>query len=64
MLQLRIAVLDKRIIDGTFTEFDSKTYLSWINSMRRMLSTLGLQPPEHWNGSGKNLNLKDVGDAA
>lgn len=43
-LQLRCAVLDQRIIDGSFTDFDSKTYLAWANSLRRALVDLGLKP--------------------
>lgn len=42
MLQLRCAVLDKRIIDGTFTQYDSNTYLAFSNSLRLSLTALGL----------------------
>jgi hypothetical protein len=41
-LQLRCAVLDRRIIDGSFSDFDSKQYLAFSNSLRRALSSLGL----------------------
>ena len=44
MLQLRIAALDARIIDGTFTEYDSKVYLAFSNSLTRTLTALGVQP--------------------
>ena|SRR5271170_2684935 len=44
MLQLRIAALDARIIDGTFTEYDSKVYLAFSNSLTRTLTALGLTP--------------------
>ena len=43
MLQLRIAVLDRKIIDGTFSEYDSKTYLAFSNSLTRTLAVLGLK---------------------
>jgi hypothetical protein len=42
-LQLRCAVLDKRIADGTFTDYDSKTYLAFSNSLRRAMEALGLE---------------------
>ena len=44
MLQLRCAVLDKKILDGTFSEYDAKTYLAFSNSLRRSLEALGLGP--------------------
>ena len=44
MLQLRLATLDERIVDGGFTEYDSKTYLAWSNSLTRTLVMLGLDP--------------------
>ena len=44
MLQLRCAVLDRKILDGTFSEFDAKTYLAFSNSLRRSLEALGLGP--------------------
>jgi hypothetical protein len=43
MLQLRIAALDARIVDGSFTEYDAKTYLAFHNSLTRTLLGLGLQ---------------------
>jgi hypothetical protein len=42
-LQLRCAVLDKRLADGTFTDYDSKTYLAFSNSLRRAMEALGLE---------------------
>jgi hypothetical protein len=39
-LQLSICALDQRIIDGTFTDYDSKTYLAWSNSLTRCLVAL------------------------
>ncbi len=44
MLQLRCAVLDKKVLDGTFSEYDAKTYLAFSNSLRRSLESLGLGP--------------------
>jgi hypothetical protein len=44
MLQLRIAALDRKIVDETFTEYDSKVYLAFSNSLTRTLIGLGLQP--------------------
>lgn len=44
MLQLRVAMLDGRVLDGTFTEYDAKTYLAFSYSLRRSLVALGLEP--------------------
>jgi hypothetical protein len=44
MLQLRLSALDRRIIEGGFTEFDAKEYLAWSNSLTRTLVALGLEP--------------------
>jgi hypothetical protein len=44
MLQLRVAVLDGKILDGTFSEYDAKTYLAFSNSLARTLDRLGLAP--------------------
>jgi hypothetical protein len=44
MLQLRCAVLDGKILDGTFSEYDAKTYLAFSNSLTRTLAALGLHP--------------------
>jgi hypothetical protein len=44
MLQLRVATLDRKIRDGTFSEYDSKTYLAFSNSLARTLKTLGVEP--------------------
>jgi hypothetical protein len=44
MLQLRCAVLDGKMLDGTFSEYDAKTYLAFSNSLSRTLAALGLQP--------------------
>jgi hypothetical protein len=44
MLQLRCAALDRKILDGTFSEYDSKVYLAFSNSLVRTLKALGIQP--------------------
>jgi len=44
MSQLRLAALDRRIVDGSFTEYDAKTYLAFSNSYTRTLVALGLEP--------------------
>jgi len=44
MLQLRCAVLDEKIVDGTFSEYDAKTYLAFSNSLTRTMTALGLEP--------------------
>jgi len=43
MLQLRCATLDRRIIDGSFTEYDAKTFLAFSNSLTRTMKALGLE---------------------
>ena len=44
MLQLRLATLDAKILDGGFTDHDSRAYLAWNNSLVRLLGQLGLEP--------------------
>jgi hypothetical protein len=44
MLQLRCAALDRKVLDGTFSEYDAKTYLAFSNSLTRTLKALGVQP--------------------
>ena len=45
MLQLRCAVLDRRIIDGTFTQYDNNSYIAFTNALRRALVALGIVDP-------------------
>jgi len=45
MLELRAAMLDQKIIDGTFTEYDSKVYNAIVNSIARVYRTLGIERP-------------------
>jgi hypothetical protein len=42
MLQLRVATLDEKIVDGTFTDLDSRTYLAFSNTLRRTMLALGV----------------------
>jgi hypothetical protein len=43
MLQLRVAMLDQKIIDGEIlTVMDNNQYLAWSNSLVRTLAQLGL----------------------
>jgi hypothetical protein len=50
MLQLRCAALDRKILDGSFTEYDAKTYLAFSNSLTRALKALlGAQPAAELN---------------
>jgi hypothetical protein len=60
-LALRCATLDKKIADGTFTNFDSNVYLAWNNSLRRNLIAFGFEKG-FWGG--KALGFGDVDDAA
>jgi len=43
MLQLRCAKFDQKILDGTFSEYDSKVFLAFSNSLTRTLKALGLE---------------------
>jgi hypothetical protein len=45
-LQLRCAALDQRILDGSFTEYDSKTYLAWCSTLARLMARLDGAAPE------------------
>jgi hypothetical protein len=44
-LQLRVALLDKKIAAGhAFTEVDSNCYISWSNALVRTMARLGFEP--------------------
>jgi len=45
MLELRAAMLDAKIVAGTFTEYDGKTYNAIVNSIARVYRTLGIERP-------------------
>ena len=43
-LQLRLALLDKKIADGAnFTEIDSNSFIAWSNALVRTMSRLGFE---------------------
>ncbi len=44
MLQLRCAVLDRKIVDGTCTADEAKAQSALSSSLARILATLGLRP--------------------
>jgi hypothetical protein len=56
-LQLRCAALDARILDGTFTDYDAKTYLAFSNSLTRVMVALGLGAP---TAADKPPSLDDI----
>ena len=65
MLQLRCAVLDQKVLDGSFSEYDAKTYLAFSNSLRRTLAALGLQPAASKPPTlAQYLAARQQGDAA
>lgn len=43
MLQLRLALLDQKMVDGRLSAFDGKEYIAWANALRRALVALGLE---------------------
>jgi hypothetical protein len=46
MLELRAAMLDQKVIAGTFTDYDGKTYNAVINSLTRVYKVLGVERPQ------------------
>ena len=46
MLELRAAMLDQKVIDGSFTDYDGKTYNAVINSITRVYKVLGIGRPK------------------
>lgn len=44
-VHLRCALLDAKIVEGTFSEQDSRCYLAAVNTERRILAQLGLEAP-------------------
>ena len=39
-LSLRIALMDRKLTEGTFTQIDSNVYLAWVGSLNRTISRL------------------------
>jgi len=56
MYQLRVAKLDEKVINGTFTIFDSKVYDSATNKLTRVLTALGIEAA---SASAKPLALDE-----
>ena len=54
-LTVKCCQIDAKILSGTDTDYDSKSYLAWSNALRRALRDLGFEPPEP-----KRLTLADV----
>jgi hypothetical protein len=46
MLELRAAMLDQKVIEGSFTDYDWKTYNAIINSLTRVYKVLGIGRPK------------------
>ena len=44
-LELRAALFDQKIVDGTFTALDSSTYYALVGAMRRCYAAIGLDRP-------------------
>jgi len=44
-MQLRCAMLDARLIDGTYTPYDNSTHAAFSNALRRTLLALHLETP-------------------
>jgi hypothetical protein len=64
MLQLRCATLDRKIIDGSFSDYDSKTYLAFSNSLARTLKALGIEPAAADKPPTLNDYFRSRGEAA
>jgi hypothetical protein len=63
MLQLRCAVLDQRVVDGSFTEYDAKN-LAFSNSLSRTLAWLGLEPAAAASSNPRAALLRRCAPAA
>ena len=42
-LDLRCSLFEQKLLDGTYTELDSRTHCAAINTQRRLFSALGLR---------------------
>jgi hypothetical protein len=40
-MSIKVSLMDQRIAEGRDTEYDSKTYLAWSNSLQRSLLKIG-----------------------
>lgn len=66
-MRLRLALMDEKLLAGEMTDIDSRCYLSWANSLGRLLARLGLDAAA--DKRTDPLSLSDywsakVGDAA
>lgn len=43
MLQLRLRLLDKKLLDGTFGDLDGRQYIAFANALGRLLQRLGIR---------------------
>lgn len=43
-LTVKCSQIDAKIVAGTDTEYDGKSYLAWSNALRRALRDLGMAP--------------------
>jgi len=44
-INLRIRLMDEKMLSGALTDQDSKSYLAWANTLRRLLQGLGVAQP-------------------
>jgi len=44
-LELRAALLSQKIIDGTYTNYDSSTHYALIGALRRCYREIGIESP-------------------
>jgi hypothetical protein len=59
-LQLRLATLDRRLLDGEFTQFDASVYNAHLNSFARGLQKLGVLGNDRRRSSQQGLTVADI----
>jgi len=59
-LQLRLATLDRRLLDGKFTQFDASVYNAHLNSFARGLQKLGVLGNDRRRAAQQGLTVADI----
>ena len=59
-LQLRLAALDRKLLDGDFTEFDASVYNAHVNSFGRALVKLGVLGGKPGRAGKAPLTVGDI----
>ena len=46
LIELKIQMLDQKVVEKTFTEYNSKVYFAAVGALRRLYQQIGINKPE------------------